>query len=56
MSGSDCVVRGIVYEAIHQHPDPFRLALSKEYTMPILADSNTWTLPVGAFGEDAGPT
>ena len=56
MSGSGCVARGIVYEAIHQNPDQLRLALSKEYTLPILVDPNGWTLPVGAFGEDAGPT
>ena len=44
-----------VYDAIHQYPDQLRLALSQDYTAPILVDQNAWTLPVGAFGENAGP-
>ncbi|MGR3280262.1 phosphoadenosine phosphosulfate reductase family protein, partial [Acaryochloris marina NIES-2412] len=48
--------KGTAYAAIHQHPDQLRLALSQDYTAPILVDPNAWTLPAGAFGEDAGPT
>lgn len=32
------------------------MALSTEFTEPILLDPATWTLPIGAFGESSGPT
>lgn len=47
--------KGKVNDAIHQHPDQLWLALSQEYTLPILVDPNAWTLAAGAFGKDAGP-
>ncbi|KAI9129545.1 phosphoadenosine phosphosulfate reductase family protein [Acaryochloris sp. CCMEE 5410] len=56
LSIPEMAARGKVYEAIHQNPDQLRLALSQDYTLPILVDPDTWTLPAGAFGEDAGPT
>ncbi|KAI9129846.1 phosphoadenosine phosphosulfate reductase family protein [Acaryochloris sp. CCMEE 5410] len=56
LSIPEMATKGKVYEAIHQHPDQLQLALSQDYTAPILIDPNAWTLPAGAFGEDAGPT
>ena len=32
-----------------------KTAMSKEYTLPIVPDGD-WTLPLGAYGESAGPT
>jgi hypothetical protein len=35
-------------------PELVRKALSRTYDEPIIVEN--WTLPVGAFGENAGPT
>jgi 3'-phosphoadenosine 5'-phosphosulfate sulfotransferase (PAPS reductase)/FAD synthetase len=32
------------------------IAMSKRFTAPVLIDPAIWTLPLGAFGESAGPT
>jgi len=38
--------------------DPFWLdiAMSNDFSAPVLIDPARWTLPLGAFGESAGPT
>ena len=39
-----------------QASKPRQILLSQDYTAPTLVDPNAWTLPAGAFGENAGPT
>jgi hypothetical protein len=45
---------GVVYAQAINNPELVKLALSKHYDAPIVADP--WVLPAGAFGESSGPT
>lgn len=45
---------GTPYPAALSRPDLVAQANSHEWTLPIV--TNAWTLPAGAFGENAGPT
>ena len=47
---------GRPYPVALARPDLVTLALSETWALPILGLPSAWTLPVGAFGEAAGPT
>lgn len=45
--------RGKPYEGVYLYPDKVEQALSKEYAGAIFTEN--WSLPLGAYGESAGP-
>ena len=47
---------GRPYPAALARSDLVALALGETWDLPILGPPSAWTLPVGAFGEAAGPT
>jgi 3'-phosphoadenosine 5'-phosphosulfate sulfotransferase (PAPS reductase)/FAD synthetase len=48
---------GTPYGTLEKNPDAVRAALSKEYTgSAVLLETESWSLPAGAFGESCGPT
>lgn len=47
--------RGTPYAAALANPDLVALAQSKVWQGAVLIDPATWTLPAGAYGENAGP-
>jgi 3'-phosphoadenosine 5'-phosphosulfate sulfotransferase (PAPS reductase)/FAD synthetase len=48
--------RGTPYAAAMTRPDLVALAMSSAWTIPALVAPEAWTLPHGAYGENAGPT
>ena len=48
--------KGKVYDAIAAHPEMVTLSQSRKYTGEIRIDPESWALPAGAYGEDAGPS
>lgn len=51
-------VEQIAAKGVVPELDPYWLdiAMGNDFSVPILVDPATWTLPLGAFGESAGPT
>lgn len=48
--------RGTPYPAALARPDLVEIARGDVWPLPIRVDPAAWTLPAGAFGENAGPT
>lgn len=47
---------GTPYAAALARPDLVALANSSTWTLPVLVSPEAWTMPAGAFGENAGPS
>lgn len=56
VSVRDPADKGRPYPAALARPDLAALALSKHWTGPVQLAEHLWALPVGAFGDSAGPT
>lgn len=50
-SVAERVAKGVAYD---MDPAMVKIAMSKEYTLPVIIDN--WELPAGAFGESCGPS
>jgi 3'-phosphoadenosine 5'-phosphosulfate sulfotransferase (PAPS reductase)/FAD synthetase len=49
-------VLGQPYEATTADPDLVAVAMSREYTEPVLVAEGQWELPAGAYGDSCGPS
>jgi hypothetical protein len=49
-------VLGQPYEATTADPDLVAVAMSREYTEPVLVPEGQWELPAGAYGDSCGPS
>ncbi len=47
--------KGKPYAAISENSHLLEVAKSKSWTLPIWVEPATWTIPAGAYGENAGP-